>query len=153
MTFLYTCRHDGDQYRITKLTDGLDVESSYLCTFTECECPAGIKRGHCRHMEMLPKFVQRGAIGTGWMLDFDRGGWVDNRTEEELNEVPPLPDGVQAFSLGDPAALHNAIAEAVGEPEIPEGYPQQAIEAEAEFQELAASAKSAPAPKPSWRRF
>lgn len=84
MTFLYSCRHDGDQYRITKLTDSLEVESSYLCTFDACECPAGEKRGRCRHMEMLPQFVARGAIGTGWMLDFDRGGWVDMRTEDEL---------------------------------------------------------------------
>jgi hypothetical protein len=113
MTFLYSCRHDGDQYRITKLTNHLDVESSYLCTITECQCPAGV-RPTCRHREMLPKFIQRGAVGTGWMLDWDRGGWVDNRTEEEL--MPPLPEGVQVLSLEDPLTLHNAIAEAVGEP-------------------------------------
>jgi hypothetical protein len=126
MTFLYSCRHDGDQYRITKLTDNLDVESSYLCTFEDCDCPAG-RRPTCRHRQMLPKFIERGAVSTGWMLDFDRGGWVDNRTEEEL-EAPignlegmaqclPLPEGVQVFSLEDPVDLHNAIAEAVGEPE------------------------------------
>jgi hypothetical protein len=32
-------------------------------------------------------------------------------------QMPPLPEGVQAFSLEDPVAVHNAIAEAVGEPE------------------------------------
>lgn len=152
MSFLYSCRHDGDQYRITKLTHNLDVESSYLCTFDECECPAGV-RPTCRHREMLPRFVERGAISTGWMYDYDRGGWVDNRTEDELEPnptateidnmplpelhnsitehlvdttfkimqdkglMPTLPKGVQAFSLEDPAELHNAIAEAVGEPE------------------------------------
>lgn len=135
MTFLYTCRHEGNEYRITKLTHNLDVESSYLCTFSECNCPAGV-RPTCRHRQMLPKFIDRGAVDTGWMLDFDRGGWIDNRTEDEIEqsypqeandaeaeyqqqaqEMPPLPEGVEAVSLEDPTALHNAIAEAVGEPE------------------------------------
>lgn len=96
MSFLYSCRHDGDQYRITKLTHNLDVESSYLCTFDECECPAGV-RPTCRHREMLPRFVERGAISTGWMYDYDRGGWVDNRTEDELSG--PLDEGAEAISL------------------------------------------------------
>jgi hypothetical protein len=130
MTFLYSCRHDGDQYRITKLDEDLNVESSYLCTFEECDCPAGV-RPTCRHREMLPKFVARKAVGTGWFFDYDRGGWVDCRTADEDDQMPPLPEGVQMFSLEDPAALHNAIAEAVGEPEA-----------------LIAPAKSKP-----WRRF
>ena len=124
MTFLYSCRHDGDQYRITKLTENLDVESSYLCTFEECDCPAGV-RPTCRHREMLPKFIQREAVSTGWMFDYDRGGWVDMRTTDELEEhygttgeMPPLPEGVTMLSLEDPVTLHNAIAEAVGEPEM-----------------------------------
>lgn len=111
---LYNCQHAGDEYRITKFDSFGNVESSYLCTFSECQCPAGV-RPLCRHREMLPKFIARGAVNTGWQLDYDRGGWVDNRTEDEL--MPPLPEGVQAFSLEDPATLHNAIAEAVGEPE------------------------------------
>lgn len=146
---LYTCRHDGDQYRITKLTNNLDVESSYLCTFDECECPAGV-RPSCRHRQMLPMFVDRGAIDTGWMLDFDRGGWIDNRTEDELRLpldeaieedaylkgiMEHIPEGVQAVSLEDPAALHNAIAEAVGEPEAKPPVSQ------------------VPAPAKSFRRF
>lgn len=119
MTILYNCKHAGDQYRITKFNSEGDPESSYLTTFEECDCPAG-KRPMCRHREMLPKFIQRGAVDTGWFFDYDRGGWVDNRTEDELEQVtfepmPPLPDGVQVFSLDDPAELHNAIAEAVGE--------------------------------------
>jgi hypothetical protein len=42
------------------------------------------------------------------MYDYDRGGWV---------QMGP-PEGVQVLSLDDPAELHNAIAEAVGEPAI-----------------------------------
>jgi hypothetical protein len=91
---LYNCRHDGDTYRITKFDEHQNVESSYLCTTTECECPAG-QRPRCRHREMLPKFIARKAVGTGWWLDFDRGGWVQMHddlipaTEEAENEVTP----------------------------------------------------------------
>lgn len=92
MTSLYSCRHAGDEYRITKLTSDLEVESSYLCSHTECQCPGFERRGRCRHLEMLPKFISREAIDTGWLLDFDRGGWVDNRSPEELDPVPaPAP--------------------------------------------------------------
>lgn len=113
---LYNCRHSGDEYRITKFDQHNNVESSYLCTTSECECPAGV-RPTCRHRDMLPKFLNRGAVGTGWWFDYDRGGWVDMRTEDEVEPMPPLPEGVQMFTLADPLTLHNAIAEAVGEPE------------------------------------
>jgi hypothetical protein len=75
MTFLYNCRHNGDQYRITKFDDFMNVESSYTCTTSECDCPAGV-RPTCRHREMLPKFLQRQHVGDEWFYDYDRGGWV-----------------------------------------------------------------------------
>lgn len=75
VTFLYNCRHAGDQYRITKFDEHMNVESSYTCTTDECDCPAGV-RPTCRHRQMLPKFIQREHIGDEWFLDFDRGGWV-----------------------------------------------------------------------------
>lgn len=183
MTSLYNCRHSGDQYRISKFDLHFDLESSYLCTEAECECPAG-HRPTCRHRQMLPKFIQRSHIGDEWFFDFDRGGWVQGPsqpaasdesegsflTEEELAPaglgsdlapqapttpapqpspsvmemleasvaseasalgvpeetyvvgpvtyapMPPLPAGVTIIGLDDPALLHNAIADAVGEP-------------------------------------
>jgi hypothetical protein len=94
MPMLYNCKHDGDQYRITKFTDDLNPQSSYLCTERECECPAG-HRPMCRHREMLPMFIARKSIDTGWMYDYDRGGWVQGwddapkrLTEEELTGEP-----------------------------------------------------------------
>jgi hypothetical protein len=136
MTFLYNCRSDGDQFRITKFDHNLNVESSYLCTEHECECPAG-HRPRCRHREMLPLFIKRKAIGSGWWLDYDRGGWVQMADDPEpamqdssIGPTMALPDGVQMFTLDDPIQVHNAIAEAIGEPE----------------------AMISPAPK-SWRRF
>lgn len=113
MTVLYNAKRAGDAYRVTKFVDD-EPEGSYITTLTTCDCPAGI-RPVCRHRQMLPKFMEREAIDTGWFFDFDRGGWVDYRTEDEA--LPPLPAGVQAFSLDDPSVVHNAIAEAVGEPE------------------------------------
>ena|ERR1700692_63510 len=74
MTSLYNCRHDGDQFRITKFDSDFNVGSSYLCTAHECECPAG-SRDTCRHRQMLPKFLSRG-LSAEWFYDFDRGGWV-----------------------------------------------------------------------------
>ena len=72
---LYSCHHSGDQYRISKFDDDMNVQSSYLCTETECDCPAGV-RPICRHREMLPKFIQRQHVNDEWFFDYDRGGWV-----------------------------------------------------------------------------
>lgn len=82
MTILYNCHTDGDQHRITKFNDG-EVEASYLCSETECQCPAG-HRPTCRHRMMLPMFLHRGAVDSWWFLDWDRKGWVSNEPAELL---------------------------------------------------------------------
>lgn len=84
MTMLYSCRHAGDQYRITKFDNDMNVEASYLCTLSECECPAGV-RDTCRHRQMLHKFLARDAVNTDWMLDYDRNGWVQTDLGEALS--------------------------------------------------------------------
>lgn len=86
MTNLYNCRHSGNQFRISKFDHHFDLESSYLCTETECTCPAG-HRPTCRHRQMLPKFIARGTVNTEWFFDFDRGGWVQG-------EIEPAPEVV-----------------------------------------------------------
>lgn len=93
---LYNCKHAGDEYRITKFDNHHNVESSYLCTTSECECPAGV-RPTCRHREMLPKFLNRGAVGTGFWYDYDRGGWVDMRTEDEVESEPSAKAVAEAW--------------------------------------------------------
>lgn len=107
MTSLYNCRHSGDQYRISKFDSHFDLESSYLCTESECECPAG-HRPTCRHREMLPKFIQRSHIGDEWFFDFDRGGWIqgqvdpDNTSLEGLApQAPTTPAQVDSDLLGN----------------------------------------------------
>lgn len=97
MIFLYSCYHSGDQYRITKFsTPDFNVESSYLCDATGCDCPAG-HRPTCRHREMLPKFLAREAVGTQWMYDYDRGGWVQAGLEQEPERVLPSISGSQTL--------------------------------------------------------
>lgn len=119
MPTLYNLHTNGDQYRITKFVDG-DVESSYLCTETECECPAG-HRASCRHRQMIPEMIARDLTNTHWFWNFDRHEAVDINGQskallDNLAELANIP-GVQVLTLDDPAAVHNAIAEAVGEPE------------------------------------
>lgn len=87
MTFLYSCRTSGPSFRITKFTSDFEVESSYLCTHSTCECPAG-HRKTCRHREMLPKFIHRSHVDDGWFFDYDRGGWVQG-PEHNVEHITP----------------------------------------------------------------
>lgn len=79
---LYNLKSDGDQYRITKFTNDLDVESSYLLSETECECPAG-SRPSCRHRQMLPTMLAEDLCDSGGFYDFDNGQVLVPATEEE----------------------------------------------------------------------
>lgn len=79
MTHLYNMHTEGAQYRCTKFDSLGNVESSYLCTDSTCECPAG-RAPTCRHRQMLPKFIAREAVNTFWFYDYDRSGWVTNES-------------------------------------------------------------------------
>lgn len=96
MTTLYNCRHSGDQYRITKFDDSFNPESSYLCDLESCECPAG-HRPTCRHRTMLPKFIERGHIGDGWLYDHDRNGWVHGPATF-IDEASSIPESMWALA-------------------------------------------------------
>jgi hypothetical protein len=72
---IYSLRTEGHQYRITKFTDG-EVEASYICTETECECPAG-HRPSCRHRQMLPMMLANGILNTHWFYSYDTHQPVD----------------------------------------------------------------------------
>ena len=75
MTTLYNLHTDDSGHRITKFVDG-EVESSYLTTFRECECPAG-HRHTCRHRQMLPQMIAEGIANTHWFWNFDLHRVVD----------------------------------------------------------------------------
>ncbi len=121
MPTLYNMRHSGDQYRCTKFTSDMDVESSYLCTEQECECPAG-HRPTCRHREMLPKFIQREHVGDNWMYDYDRGGWIqtDMVIEELGGCTPSVPAREEAtFLEGMSQSIKHTIIYHTDEPPLP----------------------------------
>lgn len=67
---LYNLRTSDGSYRITKFSNDLDVEASYLVSLTECECPAG-HRPSCRHRQMLPKMLAVGADDQPMFYDFE----------------------------------------------------------------------------------
>lgn len=114
MTHLYSCKSDINQhgvtiYRITKFDADLNVESSYLCDEGSCGCPAG-ERPSCRHRQMLPRFLARGAVNTMWMHDFDRNGWVSQ--ELEISYHKTLPDDATPEQVAEAfAGLSEAEAE------------------------------------------
>jgi hypothetical protein len=103
MPVLYNCKAAGESYRITKFDDAMNIESSYLCTATTCECPRA-KYPSCRHREMLPKFLHRQHVGDEWFFDFDRGGWVQGWLEpssEPEPELTPLANALECIMAPD----------------------------------------------------
>ena len=138
----YNLKSADDGFRITKFDADMNVESSYLMGHAnagglpECTCPAGT-RPTCRHRQMWTSILP--LVDTAFFWDFDHSMIVDGDGDQvtylELEEaiatmpdgverdnaietaMPPLPEGVTAIGLDDPIALHNTIAEAVGEPE------------------------------------
>ena len=71
---LYNCHTEGDRWRITKFNDG-ELESTYICTPIECECPAGV-RPSCRHRQMLPQMLAHHIQDSMWFMDWDRSGAI-----------------------------------------------------------------------------
>lgn len=88
---LYNAKATTDGLRITKFTDDLDVESSYITSRDVCECPAG-HRDTCRHRQMYPEFAAHERINTHWFLDWDNRRWYyhDHKTGKMMLN-PPKP--------------------------------------------------------------
>lgn len=83
---IYNAKKVDDAVRITKFTEDLDVESSYITSGSTCDCPAGV-RDTCRHRQMFPSLVER--IDTPWFFDWDNRRWFyyNSETGEFLNEA------------------------------------------------------------------
>lgn len=113
---LYNCHHDGDQYRITKFDDG-EPAASYLCTPTECECPAA-HRDTCRHRQMLPIFIDQSLTNTHWFLAWDNGKQIVDLSGSLYTAPPKVapPPSVVTLNLDDLEVLHNTLAKALDEP-------------------------------------
>lgn len=89
---LYNLRTDGDQWRITKFDNDLNVESSYLLSEAECECPAG-HRPSCRHRQMLPAMLAQGICNKSMFWDFETSqAWHYGTSINIEGEQDPNPD-------------------------------------------------------------
>ena len=77
---LYNAKQTPEGLRITKFTDDLDVESSYITSRDVCECPAG-HRDTCRHRQMVPEFEAHDRINEPWFLDWDNDKWYYHDAE------------------------------------------------------------------------
>lgn len=51
----YITKHD-DSYIITKFLDSSFPVASYTVKSKKCDCPAGIKRGRCKHTTMVERW-------------------------------------------------------------------------------------------------
>jgi hypothetical protein len=94
---LYNLKTDGDHYRITKFDSDLNVESSYLLSATECECPAG-HRPSCRHRQMLPKMLAGGALNKPSFYDFDSDTFFDTEVEVDDRDLKRAAQGDPQFA-------------------------------------------------------
>lgn len=91
---LYNLKTADGEYRITKFTNDLEVESSYIVSENECACPAGA-RPSCRHRQMLPKMLNVGAEDSGMFYDFDHDQFLEPLSDSEDTQsviVSPLED-------------------------------------------------------------
>ena len=150
MATLYNCHTDGDQYRITKFDSLGNVESTYLCTIDECECPAGF-RPTCRHRHMLPRFIAKGAVNSFYFYDYDRQGWVTNETTNNIGYPEPAkPQYEEPEGLDEGEEI-----EGLDEPALPQMIAQRNLQLENERTEDWArhEAEIEPAPPPLRRRI
>lgn len=65
----------------------------------------------CRHREMLPHFLRRNFVNTGWQYDYDRGGWVDMRDQNELDESAKRYDGEEWLKENGYTMQHSLVVE------------------------------------------
>lgn len=94
---LYNCKCDGDQYRISKFTNDLDVEASYLTSNEECDCPAG-HRPVCRHRIMLVRFIAKNATAGQWFHNYEHNQWIRATSDDEIiteEDIAEMADGLE----------------------------------------------------------
>jgi hypothetical protein len=64
---------------VSKFDDDLNVESTHQITMKRnrmyCTCPRGERFSTCRHRKMLPIFIEKGRVNTGWFYDFENEKW------------------------------------------------------------------------------
>ena len=111
---LYNLKSSDGQWRITKFTNDLDVEASYITSEAECECPAG-NRPTCRHRQMLPRMLNVGAEDSGMFYDFDTDQFLEPIADSDDTQpaiVSPIEDEVEL----PPQAAQDMLSPSTTEP-------------------------------------
>lgn len=114
---LYNLKSADGNWRVTKFTNDLEVESSYITSLSECDCPAG-SRPTCRHRQMLPKMLEVGAEDSPMFYDFDKDQFFEPLVSEAnessgtvLESTFPVPPATPSDeNLAEPVVLHNVEA-------------------------------------------
>lgn len=138
MTQLYSVKESKTDYLVMKFDRDMNHEHTYSVSKSGRECDGEFcaHRPNCKHRKILAFFRQAGHIGDGYAIDWDTRVWhrpagdmlATLREAAELEaakagrqmiygewDTPNVPEGVTVVGLDDPAALHETIAEAVGE--------------------------------------
>lgn len=132
----------ADSYRITKFTDG-NVESSYITTYSECDCLAGV-RPSCRHRQMLPQMIAADIVNSSFFWNFDLGRAVDfsgtlKSNIDAMNEL--AVEDEDEIRVGPPESSHDLAIDLMAKDITPVG---EALHSEPD---------PAPTPKPFVRRL
>jgi hypothetical protein len=72
---LYNLKSIKGKYLMTKWSDDLDLEASYVLGSSNCTCAAGTHSRHCRHKEMKSIFINQGRVNSEWFYNYDTGKW------------------------------------------------------------------------------
>ena len=124
---LYNLKSDpSGQFRCTKFSKDLDVESSYLVSDEACECPQFVNRDkRCRHQKMLKHFFkgQTIRVDTSWFYDYEADAWFSfHQAEPQALEAH---DGIKKISLAPAPSLDIIGHDIPTAPEAHDGLAQQ----------------------------
>lgn len=119
---------DGS-YGIAKFTSGLEVESSYTVSISQCDCPQGERGKSCRHQRMLPLFLALNRVDTDFFLDFDTKTWhqplapsyeIEYHDFEVLKRerLKAATQGLEIIPKADPGVVQASPASADTTPQL-----------------------------------
>jgi hypothetical protein len=99
MPILYNLKSADGEWRITKFDDDLEMESSYIVSTDQCECPQWTSREReCRHMKMLPMMLER--ADSPWFFCYEDAQWYDPTGQAKDNqEVATDESGLEAEQI------------------------------------------------------
>jgi hypothetical protein len=72
---LYNLKSIKDKFLMTKFSDDLELQASYILSDGDCNCPSGIHGRYCRHKRIRKLFVDQGKVNSEWFYNYDTGKW------------------------------------------------------------------------------